>query len=250
MYVVSYPKSGRTWLRVLIGKALCLRYGLDGCQLLDTPRLTAAAGILRTRFSHDGFDLRFPHEQVPRPADPATFRGKRVVLLVRDARDVLVSSYFEVTRRSFVFEDDPVTFDGTLSEFIRSPTFGARRIARFNEAWKRGSGAAEQVLLVRYEQLHAAPRTCLRWILSFIGAGPVDDGLLAAAVRYASIENVRRLERRDAFADPRLRPGDPSDPDSWKVRRGVVGGYVDYLSADDLAYVERTLKETSTSPRA
>ena len=34
VYVVSYPKSGRTWLRVMLGKAISDRYGLPQDQLL------------------------------------------------------------------------------------------------------------------------------------------------------------------------------------------------------------------------
>ena len=52
--IVSFPKSGRTWLRLLIGRALCERYGLPESQILDTFALTRAAGILPTVFSHDG----------------------------------------------------------------------------------------------------------------------------------------------------------------------------------------------------
>jgi hypothetical protein len=77
--------------------------------------------------------------------------------------------------------------------------------------------------------------------LRFIGAAAVTQHEISAAVGYSSVQNMRRLERADAFDDPRLRAGEPSDPDSYKVRRGVVGGYVDYLSPGDLAYIGRVL---------
>jgi hypothetical protein len=46
------------------------------------------------------------------------------------------------------------------------------------------------------------------------------------------------LEASGGASSHRLRPGDASDPESFKVRRGVVGGYRDYLSPSDLAYIE------------
>ena len=52
--IVSFPKSGRTWLRLLIGRALCQRYALAGSLILDTFAATREAGILPTVFSHDG----------------------------------------------------------------------------------------------------------------------------------------------------------------------------------------------------
>lgn len=241
VYVVSYPKSGRTWLRVLIGKALCLHCGWSDDLLLDTPALTSAAGALGTHFTHDGADLREWAGQDSLSADSRVYRDRRVVFLVRDPRDVLVSSYFETTRRSFVFEDSPVSFDGSLSEFVRSPLFGARRLAAFHHAWTRGRAAPRRFLLLRYERLRAAPTSQLRRILRFIGAEAVTRDAIAGAVEFATIENMRRLERADAFGDPCLRPGDRSDPQSYKARRGVVRGYVDYLSPADIEYVDRVL---------
>ena len=239
VYIISYPKSGRTWLRVLLGKALCLQYGLSDECLLDTRVLTTAARVLSTEFSHDGSDLRGAVEQ---PHYEPTYGDKKVVLLTRDARDVLVSSYYEVTRRSFVFEEAPCHFDGSLAEFVRSPFFGARKVAAFYEIWSRNRTVPKEFLLVRYEQLHAAPAEVLADVLRFIGARAAAQRHVAAAVDYARFENMRALEGADAFDDPRLRPGNAGDPDSFKVRRGRVGAYLDYLSGADLAYIDEELR--------
>jgi hypothetical protein len=40
----------------------------------------------------------------------------------------------------------------------------------------------------------------------------------------------------------KLIPSDSDNPDSYKVRRGKVGGYSDYLSAEDIAYCDEVLK--------
>jgi hypothetical protein len=44
------------------------------------------------------------------------------------------------------------------------------------------------------------------------------------------------LEAAGAFDSKILRPGDVRDPESFKVRRGKIGGYREYLSSDDQAY--------------
>lgn len=49
---------------------------------------------------------------------------------------------------------------------------------------------------------------------------------------------MRKAELHDSFGHERLRPADPHNPESFKVRRGKVGGYVDYLSSEDIAYVD------------
>jgi SAM-dependent methyltransferase len=48
---------------------------------------------------------------------------------------------------------------------------------------------------------------------------------------------MRRLERTDAVGSPMLRAADASDPNSYKVRRGVVGGHAELFETEDIAYV-------------
>jgi hypothetical protein len=90
--------------------------------------------------------------------------------------------------------------------------------------------------------MHRDPAGCLRSLLEFMGLGHPDEAAIAAAVRYGAFENMRRLERSGIF--PRkMSPGDPGDEESYQVRKGKIGGYVDYLSPDDIAYVDRVIDE-------
>ena len=226
----------------MLGRALCLDGGVPAQSLLNTPELTSAAGAICTDFDHDGSGLRKPLDYASLPHDKCPYRDKKVIFLARDVRDVLVSSYYETVKRSFVFEREPCWFDGTLADFVRSPVFGARKVTAFYEIWARHQTVPKDFLLIRYEQLHLDPEEVLSKVLRFIGADDVEQRHRAAAVAYASFENMRELERADTFNDPRLRPGNVTDPDSYKVRRGVVGGYVGHLSDEDLAYIEQELR--------
>jgi hypothetical protein len=226
----------------MVGRALCSNGGLPEELLLDTPALTSAAGAIRTDFDHDGSGLRDPLDYASLPEDKRAYRDKKVIFLARDVRDVLVSSYYETVKRSLVFERDPCWFDGTLADFVRSPVFGARKVAAFYEIWARNRTVPKDFLLIRYEQLHREPQEVLSKVLRFIGADYVEPLHRTAAVAYASFENMRELERANTFNDPRLRPGNVADPDSYKVRRGVVGAYAEHLSAEDLAYIEQELR--------
>jgi alcohol sulfotransferase len=51
---------------------------------------------------------------------------------------------------------------------------------------------------------------------------------------------MKQLEQRAAFgsADRRIVPGQAGNPDSFKVRRGKVGGYRDYLSDAQVAELD------------
>ena len=130
-------------------------------------------------------------------------------------------------------------FDGPISEYIRSETYGPARIVEFYDLWYRNRRVPRELLLIRYEELHAEPEKVLRHVLAFIGAEGVDGGAVREAVEFARFENMRAMEAANALGDGRLRAFDPTDQESYKTRKGVVGGYVEYLSDDDAQLIDR-----------
>lgn len=233
--IVSYPKCGRTWLRVLVGKVLCEQFGLDEAKLFKTQGLCRAAGILPTKFVHDGIGGVTGIKWYQQERDKSRFKDKKVALLVRDPRDVVVSSYFQATKRMHAYE-------GSMQEFIRDECFGIRTIVTMYEIWQENRNVPRDFLLLRYEDMHRDPAGCLRSLLAFMGLEHPDEEAIAAAVRYGAFENLRRLESSESF-EHKMSPGDRGDEESYKVRKGKVGGYVDYLSTDDIAFVEQVIDE-------
>ena len=53
---------------------------------------------------------------------------------------------------------------------------------------------------------------------------------------------MKAMKAKRNFDQKLLLPGDSNDPESSKVSRGVVGGYRDDLTTDDIAYLEDALK--------
>lgn len=229
-YIVSYPKSGRTWLRTLVGKALCDHYGLSEDLLLDTYNLTGQAGVLKTRFIHNRTHLLVGLDYRRLPRRKPGFRRRKVALLIRDPRDLMVSCYFQATKRINVFH-------GSISEFIRSDKYGIKKYAHFVNTWYANQLVPRDFLLLAYEDIHADAHGVLRQLLVFLGARDVSDSTLDAAVTYASFDSMKKLEASDRFDSEKLRPADSRDPDSYKVRKGKVGGYKADLSEDDVAYI-------------
>jgi hypothetical protein len=54
---------------------------------------------------------------------------------------------------------------------------------------------------------------------------------------------MQKLEAARAFDSNILHPGDVRDPESFKVRRGKVGGYREYLSAEDQRFAGAAMAE-------
>jgi hypothetical protein len=237
-YGVSYPKSGRTWLRAMIGQVLCRRTGLPDTQVLNTRLLTAAAGLRMTTWHHGGGSLKNPcasHDALA--FDAARFAGKHVLFVMRDPRDTLISAYFQSLKRELAFEGD-------ISSYLRSSERGILKWIAFHNMWHANRDRLASFHLVRYEALHEHPAATLRDALEAIGVQQVTEAELADAIEFARFENLKRLETSGALRSSALRPKDPADPNSFKVRQGRVGGYRDTLSASDLQFIEDTLRGT------
>src|SRR5262245_52295649 len=215
-FLVSYPKCGRTWLRVLLSRALETHYGAPEVDYLGGAFLGGnVPGAPRVRVTHDDD----PHWKTPRGLDrrKRRYRGKRVVLLVRDPRDVVVSMYFERSRRERAY-------DGSLSAFLHESRGSLDTILAYYNVWARSRGIPSELLIVRYEDLRRDTERELGRLLDFLGVRGVSARTMGDAVRFASFESMREMESTGSLGSGRLRPRDPNDPESFKTRRGKAGG--------------------------
>lgn len=236
VYIISYPKSGRTWLRLLIGKALCDRYSLPESLMIETYELSKQAGILRTHFSHDYSSILTGFRYDEMPTNKAEYAQTKVLFVMRDVKDVLVSSYFQATKRTGRFQ-------GSISDFVRDGRFGVRKIVTFYNIWHAQQGVPQDFLRLTYEQMHADPQLVLTQTLQFMGMTDVKPDLVQTAVDFASFQNMKKLEKTGFFNDDKMRPADAADTESYKVRKGKVGGYREYLNDADIAYIDQTIAE-------
>ena len=233
-FLISYPKCGRTWLRMLLSRALENHYGAPDIDYVGGDFVGGnVPGAPRIRVSHDDD----PHWKTPGGLDrrKRRYRGKKVVLLVRDPRDVVVSMYFERSRRERAYH-------GTLSQFLHEKRGSLDTILAYYNVWEGARGIPSDLLVLRYEDLRRNTDRELRRLLAFLGVEGVSDATVQEAVGFASFENMRKMESSGAIESGRLRPRDPQDPESFKTRRGKVGGFVDYLTPDEIEQVERRIR--------
>ncbi len=232
-FLISYPKCGRTWLRAILGKTLILHFRLRAADALDLRKIAdLKPGVPRIQVAHSGRpQFKTPSEL---QIDWQQFEGSRVLLLVRDPRDVVVSNYFQATRRESYFS-------GSMAEFIRHERYGAGTLIRFMNLWLSDGSRSHAFAVLRYEDLQSDTFAATRRVLAFLGLEEVEDAVVKTAVEFAAFDNMRRIERTRGSRSFRLKPGDPNDPESFKVRRGKIGGYADYLSREDIRFLNEKI---------
>jgi len=239
--ILSIPKSGRTWIRTFLCAYFCKRYGRE---FTLEPERYGEPGIPRLVFSHDYFEHRTKGDLWDRIrgkylVPKKELRRAKIVLLVRDPRDCFVSLYVQMTRRdrgaSTEFKRK------TVSDLLRGKKFGVRAIIRTMNAWLNEFSDRDDFTIIRYESLREAPAENFRTLLAFLGETGPDMSIFQDALDFSRFDNMQKLEAAGAFDSKILRPGDVRDPESFKVRRGKIGGYREYLSAEDQRYAAEAL---------
>jgi estrone sulfotransferase len=204
--IVSYPKSGNTWLRFLLANLLKLPG--DEIDFHTVHKYIPEAG----KEKDDFVELSRPRIIKSHACKASEY--PRVVYLIRDGRDVYVSYYFhrlkqlppDTTFRKFLERQDH--YPGTWGEHVESWLF---------------RGSHPNMLIVRYEDLCSDCFIQLKRIVGFIGL-ELTERQLKIAIDNSSFEKMRRieLERGRKFKDkgPDLftRSGKPGD---WKKYFGM-----------------------------
>jgi hypothetical protein len=225
VFLTSYPRSGNTWTRFLIGNLI---HSDEEVTFLSVERLVpdmykhsdrVLRGLPRPRTvkSHECFDPRY----------------RKVIYIVRDPRDVAVSNYHWELKLRSVKEGYPI------EEFVprwMAPDFWPR-IGSWGDhvgSWLATRQGKEGFLLLRYEDLKENSERELARVAEFLGIQASSERV-KRAVELSSAENMRKIERKESgkwVATTLTRQDKPF------VRNATSGGWKSVLPEKTVAYIE------------
>lgn len=199
-FIVSFPKSGNTWVRFLIA------YMLNPDEEISFRNIE--------RLVPDIHKSRKSIEVMPSPRfikchTPCFDAFPRFVYVLRDGRDAMVSFYhYALGERSF---------SGSLREFIVSDV--AQRYGTWGQHAIGGTEYADndpaRALLIRYEELISSPFEQAGRIAKFCRLN-VDATVVSKAVARCRFTRLQEIERRHG--------GEIEDENEFRFfRRGVQG---------------------------
>ncbi|MEE2675072.1 MAG: sulfotransferase domain-containing protein [Myxococcota bacterium] len=239
--LLSRAKSGRTWLRAMLSRLYQQHYGLDEAQLIEFDNFHRQQKEVPIVYFTHGHYLR---ERFASESWRRSFGKRKLLFLARNPCDVAVSEYFQSTKRASVHKKELHGVDGealSMFDFVMQAPVGLGSIVAYLNAWAPIIAAHEPSMVVRYEDIRNSPTEVLMSIVEFLEA-PFSKDEVSGAVDFAAFENLKELERVNFFENTRLTPADPDDPDSFKVRRGKVGGYTDYFDAEQVEEMESVVR--------
>jgi Sulfotransferase domain len=211
VFLAAYPKSGVTWLQSLVAGVI---YGLDPAQAPDRLVQDLVPDVhYKTHYKRYRTPTFFKTHHLPRPD------YRRVVYLLRDGRDVMVSYAHHVA----ALEGRPVDVAALVADEALFPCPWHRHV----EAWAANPFGA-RVLTIRYEDLKADAVRELERFCAFVDQ-PRDRLALERVARQCSLEAMRAKERRFGWDNPAWPKDRPF------VRRGIAGSHRDEMPPEALA---------------
>ena len=248
--IVSFGKSGRTWLRVMLSRFFQLKHEISERYLIGFDNFhVMCPDVPKVFFTHDNYTKDYTGNR----DNKVDYYGKKVILLVRDPADVAVSQYHQWRHRmkpgKKALNDYPDHGqDVPIYDFVVEEKAGLEKAIDFLNGWANEQENLRQFLIVRYEDMRSDPKAELARMTNFMGAQGTAEQVVGA-VDYASFDNMKKLEQKSQFwlSGGRMMPKDKSNPESFKVRRGKVGGWRDYFSVDEAKQIEAEI-DRSLSP--
>jgi hypothetical protein len=186
-FLVSYPKSGNTWVRFLLANLI---HPNETVGFSNINRLLPAPGVLSKRFLRT-----LPRPRILKSHEPFDVRFRKVIYLVRDPRDVAVSEYHFDLKKRYIEPD--VTLEQFVKRFIAGETSSYGSWWEHAASWIGARQGNPAFLLVRYEDLLSDSVGETAKIAEFLGIQASQERI-QSAVERSSADRMRKLEKQEA----------------------------------------------------
>lgn len=194
-FIISYPRSGSTWTRFLVAN---LAHPEETVTFANLDRILPATAVASRRQlkkasrprilkSHNYYDHRY----------------QRVVYVVRDPRDVVLSEYrFNLKGRGI---EDGYPIERFVARFVNGEIGDYGSWKENVASWIATRGDSSDFLLLRYEDMVTDTAREVAKVAAFLGINASPERI-ASAVEKSSADKMRAMEKKES--------------ETWVVTRG------------------------------
>ena len=209
--LLSYPKSGRTWLRMILAKILDEKgYNTEEYEML--PAFHLSIDDIKKRFGPN----------------------INVVFLHRNIGDVLLSHHHERTTST---RSGPKLNNFSIQEFIRDENYGAVSIAKYNVKCFDSLKFFKKSKVITYEDMSQDANSVVKEVASFLGIGATNEEI-KNAVEYSDFNNMQKIDQgkgKNYLSNYKGNFG----KSPGRVRKGKVNDYLDVLEKEDVDFIKK-----------
>lgn len=217
MYCVSFPKSGRTYLRFMVGKYFQLKNNLKEKDILNYAENN---GLIFTHYGAYEEDFKVTKKEL---------YDEGMIWLKRNRIDTIVSFYHHVKFRKKQYK--PAFYD-----FLRSKKYGIEKLVKFESKVRK----YKHKMIIDYEDLCSNPKHFLTRVLELIDEKPIED-YVDWAVEESSFDKMRNAEITGRVDISEKDYIDKTDERQLKVRQGKIGQGKNFITEEDLEYINEVI---------
>jgi hypothetical protein len=229
VFLVSYPKSGNTWMRFLLANAVRVHFNLEReVNFFNIHELMPSVHSYG-KIPEKGLFGRSDLPRIIKSHAPYNPYYNNVIFLVRDPRDVCQSYYYYLAARRM-----QSSHDKSLSELIRDPKYGIRAWKKHTTSWVNKRRDGQNIKLFRFEDLIDNPLQEMTRLAKIIGINTSKE-TLEKAIHLSSKENMTELEKTTG-GTPLIK--------IYDVRQGKINKGA-YLSDADRKFIEEETRDVA-----
>ncbi len=183
-FLVSFPRSGNTWTRFLVGNLIRPNTPIT---FLNVESVIPDINALSNHYLD-----HYPRPRLLKSHEHFHPRYRKLIYIARDPRDVALSHYNWQRKRQEI--DDQFPLDQYISRFIAGNIAGWGSWGEHVLSWMATWHNDPDFLLLQYEAMLADPVRELGRVATFLGIEATHERL-ATAVDRSSAENMRKMEK-------------------------------------------------------
>jgi len=230
VFLTSYPRSGNTWMRFLVGNLVHQNSPVTFLNL---------ESLLPDMYIHSDREMRnMARPRVIKSHECFDPRYKRIVYIVRDPRDVAVSNYYwELKKGSF---PDGFPMQDFVPRWINADYWP--RLGSWGDhvtSWLTTRRNRPDFVLLRYEDLMLDARRELARVAHLLNIDPTPDRL-GRAIELSSADRMRKLENKEGGKWLQTKY---TRQDTPFVRKAALGGWKAVLPKESAALIETTWRD-------
>ncbi|XP_061675991.1 sulfotransferase family 2, cytosolic sulfotransferase 3 [Syngnathoides biaculeatus] len=234
---VTYPKSGTIWMQEILPLVLS---GGDLTPIQSIPNWDRVPWLEEKRLklvvdqlpSPRALVTHFPYQLMP----PSFFTSKaKVIYVMRNPKDVLVSSYYFHQMATFL--EDPGTWDEFIDKFLKGRVMFGKWTDHV-KSW-RNTQLGDRIMYITYEEMIQDLPAAVRLISNFLGKN-LSDQIIEKIAHHSSFKSMQA----NIMSNFSLVPKIYMDSDkSQFLRKGVVGDWKQHFTSEQLVHFSSVISK-------
>lgn len=212
--LVSFPKSGRTWLRVMLDK-LGVKYQYEHGKIKEN---------------------KFVFYEKKLKKHSNKMNEMKCIYMIRCPIDTIVSWYFQMVVRK---KDDTVSNE--INQFCK---MNIQKVIDHHLSVLEDKDRFGSFHLISYENLKRNGVEEMKSLLDFCNK-VIPHDQIEKVVEECEFNKMKNFHKEQQYAGKNYHFYSKHGPEAQKIRKGKIGGYVDYLEEDTIKQLNKILAKNN-----